>query len=214
MIRCAISRPSLRPQKSFLAIAVAEGLKVGSLKELAALATSRPTRLNWAATPGLPYFALAGLQKRAGWDFLSMVPYRDFNQAVADLGEGRIDLVAAGISPLLPHTPDRKDQTTRRYKSRARCHCPKHSDARRSRFADLTFSPVTGFFGSHDMPNELRERVAADIRAIADEPSIKERLTKMELSHEVALPRSSRPLSTRNVHEWRRLLSSIGVQQR
>jgi tripartite-type tricarboxylate transporter receptor subunit TctC len=38
---------------------------------------------------------------------------------------------------------------------------------------------VTGFFGWRDMPSELRERIAADVREIAADAAIAERLTKM-----------------------------------
>jgi tripartite-type tricarboxylate transporter receptor subunit TctC len=69
-----------------LAIAASGSLKVDSLAALVQLARSRGGRLNWAATPGVPYFAFAGLQKSTGIDMVQ-VSYRDFNQAIADLGE-------------------------------------------------------------------------------------------------------------------------------
>ena len=32
------------------------------------------------------------------------VPYRDFNPALSDLGEGRIEVASTGLTQLLPHS--------------------------------------------------------------------------------------------------------------
>src|SRR5262245_39141729 len=84
-----------------LAIAVTSKLPAASLRELVAHARSHPAKLNWAAPPGLPYFAFASLQKDAGIGMV-YVPYRDFNTAVVDLGEGRIDAASISLTTLLP----------------------------------------------------------------------------------------------------------------
>src|SRR5262245_48280309 len=63
---------------NFLAIAASDKLNVQSLRDLVALAKSHPTKLNWAATSGIPYYAFAGSQKTVGIQLVH-VPYRDFN---------------------------------------------------------------------------------------------------------------------------------------
>src|SRR5262245_5652319 len=75
--------PIASASDNFLAIAVSENLKANTLGELIKVARARAGKMNWAATPGLPHFAFAGLQKHAGIDS-THVPYRDFNQAIAD----------------------------------------------------------------------------------------------------------------------------------
>ena len=65
-------------------------------------ALSSPDKLNWAATAGLPDFALAGFLKKGGVE-MHYVAYRDFNAAIADLREGRIDVVSTALTQLLPH---------------------------------------------------------------------------------------------------------------
>ena len=56
---------------------------------------------------------------------------------------------------------------------------PEVPTAAEAGYPQLTFRAVTGFFGGPDMPASLRERIAADVRAIAADPAIKERLAKM-----------------------------------
>ena len=43
-------------------------------------------------------------------------------------------------------------------------------------FPDLTFDGVVGFFGGRDMPAALRDRIAADVAAVAGVPEIGSRL--------------------------------------
>ncbi len=86
---------------SFLAIAVSASLGVTSIDELIGRARAEPGKLSWAATPGLPQFIFAGFTKSAGLDMVQ-VSYRDFSPALQDLAEGRIQVVATGLLPLLP----------------------------------------------------------------------------------------------------------------
>src|SRR5262249_50885767 len=87
---------------NFLVVAASAKLKIGSLAELLTRARASSVKLNWAATSGIPYFAFAGFAKSAGVDMV-YVPYRDFNPALSDLGEGRIDIVSTALTQLIPH---------------------------------------------------------------------------------------------------------------
>jgi tripartite-type tricarboxylate transporter receptor subunit TctC len=170
--------PIASTSDNFLAIAVSQSLKVGSLAELAQVARLRSAKLTWAATPGLPYYAFAAFQKTVGGEMVQ-ASYRDFNQAIVDLGEGRIDAVAAGVTPLLSQARAGKVKLLAFINRERASVAPEVPTVAEAGFADLTFSAVTGFFGWRDMPFELRERIAADVRAIAADPAIQERLTKM-----------------------------------
>jgi len=170
--------PITTTSDNFLAIAVSSKLPVVSLSELVTYARSHPTKLNWAASPGLPYFAFASLQKNAAIETV-YVPYREFNTAVVDLGEARIDAIALGLTSLLPQIQAAKVRVLavlNRGRSPAAPHVPTVAEAG---FPELTFDGVTGFYGWRDMPGEIRDRIAADVRAVADSPAIKERLEKI-----------------------------------
>jgi len=170
--------PIASTSDNFLAIAVSANLKISTLRELIEVARTRPVQLNWAATPGLPHFAFAGLQKRAGLDFVH-VPYRDFNQALVDLAEGRIDAAASGLAPMLPHANSGKMKLVAFINPERTAVAPTVPTLVELGYAEFSFRAVTGFFGWRDMPAQLRERIAADIRDIASDPVVKERLSKM-----------------------------------
>jgi tripartite-type tricarboxylate transporter receptor subunit TctC len=168
--------PIASTSDNFLAVAASASLKVGSLSELAAF--SRTRKLNWTATPGLPYFALAGFAKSADMDAVH-VSYRDFNQAFVDLAQGRIDIVAAGMAPLVPQARAGKIRLLAYInpkRSPAASEVPTIAEAG---YSNLTFSAVTGYFGWRDIAAELRERISADVREIAADPSIQARLAGM-----------------------------------
>jgi tripartite-type tricarboxylate transporter receptor subunit TctC len=163
---------------SFLAIAVSASLGVTSIDALIARARAEPGKLSWAATPGLPQFIFAGFAKSAGLDMVQ-VSYRDFSPALQDVAEGRIQVVATGLLPLLPLAQAGKIKllaVTNRERSPA---APALATAAESGHGELTADGFQGFFGWRDMPNELRERIAADVRAVAADPALAEKLATL-----------------------------------
>src|SRR6185369_1736653 len=87
---------------NFLGVAATAQLKVDALAGLVRAARAQPGKLNWAATPGLPYYILLALQKSAGIDMVQ-VAYRDFAPAYQDLNQGRLHVAGTGVPTLVPH---------------------------------------------------------------------------------------------------------------
>src|SRR5262245_22970174 len=170
--------PIATSSDNFLAIAASKKAQVSSLDGLVKRAKAQPFKLNWAATSGLPYFAFAGFQKTAGIDMV-YVPYRDFNPALADVGEGRIDVASTALTQMLPHSQAGKLTflvVINRTRSPLAPQVPTASEAG---YPDLTFDGVTGYFGGREMPAALRDRIAADVRAVAEDKGVMERLAAM-----------------------------------
>ena len=105
--------------------------------------------------------------------------YRDFNQALVDLGEGRIEAVAAGVAPLLPHARANRIKLLAFINRERAPVAPDIPTVAEAGYADLPVSGATGFFGWRAIPGELRERIAADVREIAGDPIIGQRLVKI-----------------------------------
>jgi tripartite-type tricarboxylate transporter receptor subunit TctC len=160
---------------NFLVVAASAKLQVSSLDDLVKLARSRSTKLNWAATAGLPYFAYAGFLRNVGIEMI-YVPYRDFNPALSDLGEGRIEVASAALNQLLPHSQAGRASLLAVLNRTRSPLAPNVPTAAEAGYPDLTFDGVTGFFGWRDMPPGLRDRIAADIRAVVEDPAVSGRL--------------------------------------
>lgn len=170
--------PIASTSENALAVAVSPALGAGSLSELAQLARSRPNKLTWAATPGVPFFAFAAFAKISGGEMVQ-ASYRDFNQAFIDLGEGRIEVVAAGLTPLLPHVSAGRIKLLAFINRDRPPVAPDIPTVAEAGYPNLPLSGPTGFFGWRDMPAELRDRIAADIREFTADPQIRERLAKI-----------------------------------
>jgi tripartite-type tricarboxylate transporter receptor subunit TctC len=160
---------------NFLGLAASVVLKVDTLDAFVKRARAEPGKLNWAATPGTPFYMFAALQKSAGIDIVQ-APYRDFTPALQDLGEGRVHAVATGLSLLLSQVNAGRAKlliVTNRERSPLAPNVPTAAEAG---FPDLTFEGVVGLYGWRDMPADLKDRIAADVRAVGADPEIAKRL--------------------------------------
>src|SRR5262245_13713192 len=160
---------------TFGAVATSASLPVGSLAELVTLARSRPGQLNYHALAGAFPILFAGFAKSAGIE-MAYVSYRETTAAVLDLAEGRIQVMLATLPPLLPQVNSGKVRLLAvTNKSRAPI-MPTISPAADAGFPALTYESIAGFFGPRDMPAERRDRVSMDVRTVAAENGVGERL--------------------------------------
>ena len=163
---------------NFLAIGVSATLNVNTLAEFVTLARTQPGKLNWAATPGLPHYVFAAIQKSTGIE-LVRASYREFGPALADLGEGRIHAVASSISIMAPPVQAGRARMLM-VVNRARSPlAPDVPTAAEAGYPELTFDGVVGFYGTRDMPAEIIDRVAADVAAVASDPALAARLASL-----------------------------------
>src|SRR5262249_25617899 len=160
---------------TFGAIAVPASLKVESLAELLVLARAQPGKLNWASGGGAFPILLAGFARTAQLD-VAQVSYREQNLALQDLAEGRIQYLASSLTALLPLVQSGKIRllaVTNKARAPMATSLPAATHEGRP---ELEFEGLVGFFGGRDMPPTLRGRISADIRAVASEPKLAERL--------------------------------------
>lgn len=75
-----------------------------SVKEILALAKSRPGKLTYASsgTGGIPHLAFEMLQSMGGIDIVH-VPYKGGGAALPDLLGGQVQFLISTVSPVLPH---------------------------------------------------------------------------------------------------------------
>jgi len=160
---------------NFIGIGVSTALKVNSLDDFVKLARLQPGKLNWAASPGNPLYGFAALLKSAGIE----VPYRDFRPALQDAGEGRIQAVATGIGALLPLAQAGKAKLLMVHNPQRSPQAPDVPTATEAGYPELTLAGLTGFYGWRDMPASIKEHIADDVRAVAADPALVERVVSI-----------------------------------
>jgi tripartite-type tricarboxylate transporter receptor subunit TctC len=158
-----------------LAVSVPEALKVGSLSELAAVARRQPGLLNAAAAPGLSDFLLSSFLATSGSQ-MPRIAYRDILQAPNDLAEGRTQLLMSSFADVVPLIPTGRIKVLA-VNSRDRAPvAPDVPTAIESGYPAMALEGLNGLFGPGGMADDLRERIAADVIAVAADPVIPARL--------------------------------------
>jgi tripartite-type tricarboxylate transporter receptor subunit TctC len=167
--------PLVQVSDNFIGVAATASLKVNSVADLIHLARAQASKLNWAATPGLPYYVVLALEQSAGMEMVQ-VAYRDFAPALQDLASGRLHVAATGVPSLLPHHQAGTAKllfVTNRERSPQ---LPEVPTAREAGYSDLTFEGSIGLFGWRDMPAFASERIVRDVQAVAADPAFRSHL--------------------------------------
>ena len=158
-----------------LAIAVTEKRPIRSLDSLVQTARAQPGKLNWASSPGLPPFVVGGFFKNSKLD-LAFVPYRDLAPVLQDLGEGRIDVLVHALGVIMPQVQAGRARLLAVASDARMPLAPDVPTVTEAGFPELRMDGVVGFYGKRGMPDTLRDRIASDVRAVANDPGIRERL--------------------------------------
>lgn len=168
--------PVARVSSTVVCFAVPASQKVGSLKEMLALVREQPGKFNWASVTTVTDIIIAGYLKSAGLD-MAKVSYRDAVSALNDLVEGRIQLYSAACAIV------RAQAQAGRIKllavmNRTRAPGLDLPTVSEAGIPELSFDGLVGLVAarSSDLNDAARDRIAADVGAVAADPVIVERL--------------------------------------
>jgi len=162
--------PISRVSNTLVVLVAPVSLKVGSLAELVTLSRAQPGKLNWATATGISDFLFASFLKNANLD-MSKVPYRDTVQPSTDVAEGRIQFYWGALAIVRPHVQAGKARLLAVSNSVRIPDEPAVSTVREAGFPALAYDGLVGLFGPRDMADDIRERIAADIREVAGDPA-------------------------------------------
>src|SRR6185437_1246192 len=118
---------------------------------------------------------LSAFFKGSGLEVTSIF-YRDLAPALLDLGEGRLDLFVHALSVLMPQAQANRARLLAVASPRRAAATPAVPSVTELGFAELTMEGLCGFFGARGMAVATRDRIAADVFAIANEPAVQQRL--------------------------------------
>ena len=168
--------PIARLSNTVVAVGVPASLGVNSINDLLARAKAEPGKLNSASATGANDFVAAGFLKLSGAD-IARVPYRDTVQAVNDLAEGRIQLYVAAYAIMRPHVQGGKVKVIAITNSERAPMIPDVPTAKEAGHPLLGIDGLVGLFGPKGMPDDLRNRIAADLKEAASDPDVVSRIT-------------------------------------
>lgn len=170
--------PLVAATKVTLAIAATKTLAVGSLTDLVTLVRAKPNTYRWAAVTGLPeliFSAFLAVEKLQ----MTHVAYRDMSTALQDLGGGRIHVMVASVATMTPQLQADSARLLAVTSGERSAIAPHVPTALEAGYSSLTVDTQWGFFGWRGISDELRSRIAEDVRQAAMDTTLIERLAAM-----------------------------------
>lgn len=167
--------PIARVSNTVLALGVPTSLKINTLGDFVKYARAEPGKLNAAVVSGITEFTFDYFVKTAGLD-IPKVPYRDIVQAATDLSESRLQVMMSSYAILQPRVQAGSVKALIVNGHQRASILPDIPTAAESGFPALEVEGLVGLFGPRGISKALRERIAADVVAVAGDPAIADRL--------------------------------------
>jgi tripartite-type tricarboxylate transporter receptor subunit TctC len=168
--------PIARISKTVVAVSVPTALNVNSLKELEALARAKPGQLNWTTATGFTDFVFAGYLHTIGLK-MAKVPYKNPAGAVTDLAAGVIQVYMPAYAIVRPQVEGGTVKVLAVTNHERAPAIPDIPTAVEAGYPSLEFDGLVGLFGPPGIADEVRTKIADDIRTVASDPEIVKRLT-------------------------------------
>jgi tripartite-type tricarboxylate transporter receptor subunit TctC len=124
---------------------------------------------------GVTEFTFWGYEAAQGLT-ITQVPYRDINAAAIDIGEGRIDIAMLSYAMLRAQVEAGRVRLVVVNNATRAPFAPDIPTAREAGYPSLEVEGLIGLFGITALANDLKEKIAADVKAVSADPAVAERL--------------------------------------
>ncbi|TMH41764.1 MAG: tripartite tricarboxylate transporter substrate binding protein [Betaproteobacteria bacterium] len=168
--------PVARVSGTVVTLGVPASLNVGSLKELLAQAKEKPGWLNWTTAVTMTDIILEGFLKTQGID-AGHVRYKEPASTVNDLINARIQLYSSAYAIVRAQAQSGRVKLLA-VQARQRVPGLDLPTVAELGFPGLNFEGLVGIIAarSSNLPNAARDRIAADVKTVSQDPLVAERL--------------------------------------
>ncbi len=168
--------PIARISKTVVAVSVPTSLNVNSLKELEALARAKPGELNWTTATGFTDFVFAGYLHTVGLK-MAKIPYKNPVAAVNDLATGTIQVFMPAYAIVRPQVQAGKVRVLAVTNHERAPAIPDIPTVVEAGYPSLEFDGLVGIFGPPGIADWVRKKIADDVRAVASDQAIVQKMT-------------------------------------
>ena len=184
-----------------------------TVKELIALAKSRPGELNFA-TAGVgsaPHLAGVEFALRTGvqWTY---VPYKGGSQAVADVVAGHSDVLFNGMLPVYPHVKGGRMRALAVSSPKRVAAAPEIPTVAESGLPGFETGSWQGMLAPSGTPGNIVLKLNAEIRRILDAPGIKAQLADQGTEVRADTPESLGQFIRAEIPRWARVIKQSGIK--
>ena len=223
-VASSVAAPSYDPVKDFapvsmlgsspFVLALYPGVPVQTVRELIALARSKPHTLNYASAGPATLAHLAGalFEKMAKIE-LTHVPYRGTAQSTLDLLEGRVEMQFGTIPPTLTHIRAGKLRAlavTGAKRNAALPDVPTIAESGLPGYECVLWQAIVAPAGT---PAAIVARLNREVTSALNDPEVRAAFAQQGVEPE---PGSSEALGARirdDVTKWRELITSAGIKE-
>jgi len=196
-----------------LVLAVHPSLPVKNVRELIALAKSRPGQLTYVSSGIGASGHLAGaLFDTMTGTKMEHIPYKGMSLAVSDLMGGQVSMTFGTSLSVIPHVRTgrlRALATTGAQRSPALPDLPTVAESGVPGYeAGLWY----GFVGPARMPPEIVQRLNAEIVAILAQPDTREKLASQGLDARSSTPEEFARIIASDIVRWAAVVQKLGLQ--
>jgi tripartite-type tricarboxylate transporter receptor subunit TctC len=217
-VAAASANAGYDPVKQYAAIAlIATGplvfvagptVPVASMRELIALARSKPGLLNYgsAGSAGINHLALELLKVRTGTNIVH-VPYKGIGPATIDLLSGQIQLLTGTIPAVLPYVSQGRLKALAVTGAKRSPLLPEAPTMHEAGVADYEVYNYWGIVAPATTPRDIIVRLNAEVQKMLANPEVRDRLEKDGVELTPGSPERMQAFIAGDLATWRRLIA-------
>jgi tripartite-type tricarboxylate transporter receptor subunit TctC len=193
-------------------LAVHPSVPAKSVKELIALAKARPGQLSYASSGvgGAPHLAGELFKYMAGVDMLH-VPYKGAAPATIDLIAGNVQVMFAGLAPVVPQVKAGKVRALAvagAKRSAALPDIPSLSETLKGYDGSTWFA----VFAPAGTPNDIIEKLSADLAKIMTRKDVIDQLLQQGYEPWVMGPKELGAYEKEQIAKWAKVIKAAGIK--
>jgi tripartite-type tricarboxylate transporter receptor subunit TctC len=168
--------PVARVTSTVVTLAVPTASGFNSLKDVVDYARRERGKLNWTSITSVTDVVIEAFFRKAGIEAVR-VPYKNPTGAVTDLAENRLQLYSSAYAIVRPQLQGGRIKLLA-VQNRARVQGLDLPTVAEAGYPDLAFDGLVGVIAARgsNLSEAARDRIAADIKAVASDPVVAERL--------------------------------------
>ncbi len=188
-------------------------LPVRSVKDLIALAKSKPGQLNYATSgngsPG--HFSAELLKKMAGIDMVH-IPYKGASPALIDVVGGHASLYFTAMLSAQPFVKSGRLRVIAQTSAKRSPSLPDLPTIAEAGYPDYDITSWWGMLGPAGLPRDIANKLHAEIVRIIATPDVKERLNGLGADAVTNTPEQFAAYIKAEIAKWARIIKETGVK--
>ena len=195
------------------ALSVSPKIPVNNVRELIALAKSKPGILSYSSVGlgSVAHLATELLSNMTGIK-LNHIPYRSASQAVIDLAEGRIDITFGTLGSSLPLIKDGKIKLLAVSTTRRASQVPDIPTIAEAGVPGFETSLWFALVAPPNLPQPIATRLNRELNAIIADPVVQKGFDVQATQSEPSTLQGMGDLIRRDLARWRDIAAKAGVQ--